>query len=367
MKKIIFLVLLTAFSSAWCQNPVSYPKDTVGLSRPELNFEVLWHTFEDNYAFFSLRKVDWHAAYKKYRPAITASTSDDSLYACFSRMLAPFHDDHINLIVPGVRQFKSVGASQFAAEFPTRADRDQLRNVTEAELSKNGFAPLKYFGTKVNELPLFACSKSKKTGYLRFNRCFVDGDAESVPDAAAASKILDSVFTYLNGASAMIVDVRDNIGGNDEFAYEVAARFAREKIVGMYKQSRMPGGSYEEFGTCQVWYITPKGNRAAKKVVVLTSDKTVSAADVFAMIMKEIPGVTLVGSNSRGIYSDMYGFTLPNGWLVSLSNQRYYNNRHECYEGMGAPVNIRVLNTKADAERQGDPVLIAALSALKVK
>ena len=84
MKKINFALLCLSVSFAFAQNPVSYPKDTA-ISKPELNFEVLWHTFEDNYAFFKLRNIDWHAAYQKYRPLINANTSDDSLYTVFLR------------------------------------------------------------------------------------------------------------------------------------------------------------------------------------------------------------------------------------------------------------------------------------------
>jgi hypothetical protein len=61
MRKTVSLMLLTLFfiRPASAQNPISYPKDTL-ISTAELNFEVLWHTFEDNYAFFKLRNIDCH-------------------------------------------------------------------------------------------------------------------------------------------------------------------------------------------------------------------------------------------------------------------------------------------------------------------
>ena len=366
MKKIVcVLVLFLSVNIGFAQNPVSYPKDTL-LSKPELNFEVLWHTFEDNYAFFTLRNINWHAAYQTFRPLVTPATTDDSLYAIFSRMLAPFQDNHINVIVPGIKQFKSVKPSQFVQEFPTDSLRNEFRKMVDYALLQKHFAPMQFAGPEDNGTPLFAYSTSKYTGYLRFNRCFVNGDAESIPDAMVAGKILDSVFVSFKNVSSLIVDVRDNIGGNDEFAYEVAGRFTNGKITGMYKQTRTRGAGYEDFGKPERWYIQPKGTyRFTKPVVVLTNDKTVSAADVFAMIMSELPNVKNIGSNTRGIYSDMYGFTLPNGWLISLSNQRYYDNKMVCYEGTGTPVDIHVLNTRNDLQSKKDPVLEAALKELK--
>ncbi|MDB5278241.1 MAG: Peptidase family [Ferruginibacter sp.] len=360
------LCLFTLFSSgiSLAQNPISFPKDTA-ISKPELNFEVLWHTFEDNYAFFKLRNIDWHTTYKVYRPMVNAGTANDSLYAIFSTMLSPFQDNHINVIVPGVKQFKAVKPSQFAKEFPTDSLRNSFWKMVNYTLDKAHFSAMKYIGPTDNGKPLFAFAVSSKTGYLRFNRCYVDGNADSKPDAAVAGKILDTVFSNFKNLQSLIVDVRDNVGGNDEFAYEVAARFAKRKITGMYKKTRLNGKGYEDFGDAEQWMIEPKGKQPfLKPVAVLTNDKTVSAGDVFAMIMKELPQVSIVGSNTRGIYSDMYGFTLPNSWMISLSNQRYYNNKMECYEGAGTPVNIKVLNTRQDLIKMNDPVLKTAFKKL---
>ena len=368
MNKIVcILSFVLLVNAVFAQNPVSYPKDT-SLSKPELNFEVLWHTFEDNYAFFKLRNIDWHEVYKVYRPQLTPATTDDSLFAIFTKILSPFQDNHINVIVPGARQFKSIKPSQFVQEFPSDSLRQKFWQMVDHSLLQKHFAPLQYAGPQLNSVPLFAYSTSSSIGYLRFNRCFVDGDAESVPDAKVAGEILDTVFESFKNVTSLIVDVRDNIGGNDEFSYEVAGRFTNQKLIGMHKQTRTRGAGYNDFGKLDTWYLEPKGSgRFTKPVVVLTNDKTVSAGDVFAMIMKELSNVKNVGTNTRGIYSDMYGFTLPNGWLISLSNQRYYNNKMVCYEGAGTPVDIQVVNTKNDLQKTNDPVLEAGIMLLSTK
>jgi hypothetical protein len=365
MKKITSLFLSIMFTGVVvAQNPVSYPKDT-SISKPELNFEVLWHTFEDNYAFFKLRNIDWHRTYQTYRPLVNATTSNDSLYTIFSKMLAPFQDNHINVVVPGVKQFKSVKPSQFVKEYPTDSLRNQFWQLVDECLAKQHFQPLQYAGPAYNGKPLFAYTVSGNVGYLRFNRCFINGDAESVPDAAAAGKILDTVFASFKNVQSLIVDVRDNMGGNDEFAFEVAGRFTKNRLKGMFKQTRIRAARYDDFGKLDTWYLKPTGKfQFTKPVMVLTNDKTVSAADVFAMIMKALPNVKTAGSNTRGIYSDMYGFTLPNQWLISLSNQKYYSNKMVCYEGSGTPVNFRILNTKNNLLERNDPVLELAIKKL---
>src|SRR3954469_7188882 len=155
MKIIFFIFLLTLLVElAIAQNPVSYPKDTA-ISKPELNFEVLWHTFEDNYAFFKLRNIDWYTTYHTYRPLIIPATTDDTLYAVFSKMLSPFQDNHINVIVPGVKQFKSIKPSQFVQEFPTDSLRNKFWQMVDYSLSQKHFAPMQYAGPEFNGTPLF--------------------------------------------------------------------------------------------------------------------------------------------------------------------------------------------------------------------
>lgn len=359
--RITSLIIILIFTGvARGQNPATYPSDTT-LSMPEKNFETLWLTFQDNYAFFKLRHIDWQQAYNRYRPQINSQTSDDSLYTVFTHMLAPFQDNHINLIIPSVKQFKSIKPSQFRQEFFNDSLVAAFWGMVDHTLAKKGFSEMRYAGPGFNGRKLFSFTTSKTTGYLRFNRCFVSQDADNIPDTKMAGKILDSVFADFKNVKNIVIDVRDNVGGNDEFAFAVADRFADEKILGMTKRTRK--GGYEDFGKAEKWYIQPAGNKKKfRTVTLLTNDKTVSAGDVYAMIMKELPRVKIIGTNTRGIYSDMYGFTLPNKWLVSLSNQRYYNAAGVCYEGNGTPVNQVVKNTKADLEKQTDPVLSTALS-----
>ena len=350
---------------ARAQNPVSYPPDTL-LSKPELNFEVLWHTFEDNYAFFRLRHVDWQRAYRQYRPRVTAATPPDSLFAVFAAMLAPFHDNHISLTGPGGRRFKSVKPSRFAQEFPTDSLRRQFWAVVGRTLTRQGFGPLQALGPAFRGQPLFRYAVSPELAYVRFNRCFVDLDADGKADAAALGKLLDSLFPQLAHSKGLVIDVRDNVGGNDEFSFEIAGRFTGRPQTALYKRTRKRGGGYEDLEAPETWRLEPRGPAPYPgPVVVLTNDKTVSAADVFALIMRELPQVRLIGENSRGIYSDIYGFTLPNQWQVSLSNQRYYDARMVCHEGTGTPVGIVVRNTRRDLVRMTDPVVLRAVAELR--
>ena len=46
---------------------------------PILNFEVLWSTFNEQYAYFKERNVDWNVMHSKYRKRINENTTDAEL------------------------------------------------------------------------------------------------------------------------------------------------------------------------------------------------------------------------------------------------------------------------------------------------
>jgi carboxyl-terminal processing protease len=369
MKKIsVLFSILFFYCSSYAQlNPASPIKDSL-LSMPEKSFEVFWQTFEDNYAFFKLRHINWKATYKKYRSRVDSTTSDDSLFSILSQMVAPFYDDHINIIIPGKKQFTVEKPSPFLKEFPNESSKDSLWTAINKTLYKNGFETLRESGPDYRGKKLFYYSQSKDYGYIRIGRCFVSDSTydNNAADSTLAGKIFDSVLQKIDNVKAIILDARSNIGGNDEFAYAIAGRFVNKKILGHSKQIRKSGS--EEFTRLESWYITPQTNKPfTKPVVILTNDQTGSAGDVLALIMKALPQTTIIGENSLGIYSDMYGFELPNKWQVSLSNERYYSSKMVCYEGKGTPVDIRVKNTKQDISTMRDPVVSTAINYLMRK
>jgi C-terminal processing protease CtpA/Prc len=58
--------------------------------------------------------------------------------------------------------------------------------------------------------------------------------------------------------------------------------------------------------------------------------------------MRERPETTIMGTRSSGGLSDVLEFTLPNGWLLGLSFQKYLSTQGEMFEGIGIPPDIFV-------------------------
>ncbi|MEE8307959.1 MAG: S41 family peptidase, partial [Gammaproteobacteria bacterium] len=177
-------------------------------------------------------------------------------------------------------------------------------------------------------------------GYLaiRSMEGLASDDDDEDKDIKAAGKAVDKALASFEGVRAVIVDVSLNDGGFDQVARAIAGRFASERTLGYYKYA---GDS--ETDVPQAIYIEPSGKRRyTGPVYLITSDITVSAAEIFTMSMRALPNVTHVGGTTRGALSDMLWKPLPNGWKLSLSNEVYLDAERRSWEGAGIPPKVKL-------------------------
>lgn len=328
-------------------------------------FEEFWQLFNESYASFEEKGIDWQATYDTYRPKITPSTSEPELFQILSDALKPLGDEHVNLRAKKLEKRFSAGRPSRILDVLESYDNGKergkkIRAMIDHTLSQKGFDELKEAGPVWRNLPLFTYGHNEKIAYLRFTRCF----GKNPGAVGNPSKILEEIFEDIGEVEAFIIDVRFNIGGDDAFSQAVAGRFIQKKQVSYYKQTRKKG----IFGELKSRYIKPTTDKPfLKPVVVLSNDQTISAADVFMLIMSQLENVTLVGEPCNGSFSDLYYKKLSNGWEVTLSNQRYLSLDKQNYEGKGIPVDLEVKNTQEDFEQQEDSVLLKALEVLEDK
>ena len=101
--------------------------------------------------------------------------------------------------------------------------------------------------------------------------------------------------------------------------------------------------------------------------MLLTCDFVFSGGEVFALAIKQLPHVTIIGDHINGIFSYQLEKKLPNHWRYCLSYQKYLSADMTCYEGKGVPADIELLNRKTDIEDGVDPLIVRAIKVLKSK
>ena len=320
---------------------------------PERNFEHFWEVFHNRYPFFKLRKVNWNKQYEIYRPRVTSETSDAELFDILCQMVDPLDDGHVEIrakIDSRKQSFTAEKPTRFGQEFP---EAKELFKIAEATLVANGFAK-----PKATEAWMLRYGRSPTCGYIRIL------ELEDVKKREL-NAALDSIAADFKELSGYIVDIRDCPGGEDRIAVAIINRFCDRKRVAFHWKTKIgPGG--DDFSDLRSWHLEPQGDvQFTGPIAVLTSDSVFSGGEAFALAMKELPYVTMIGEHTNGIFSYTLDKTLPNGWEYCLSYQQYYSADMVCYEGKGVPVDIKLCNTRADIKNGVDPLIVRALDVLK--
>lgn len=330
------------------------------LSGPEKNFEALWKTFHERYAFFKLRGVDWQEQYRAFRPRVKSTTTDEELFRILCDMLKPLKDGHVNLKAKGLKEgkFNAEDTPRFFREFNTRKLERSYQSMVSKTLKDQGFDEQK------KATALLAYCRSKDFGYLLIT------EFEGVK-ARKLDTALDKVLGELAGVKGLIIDIRLNPGGTDQCVYQIASRFADKKRIGHYRKTKK-GSAADDFSELKARYLKPAedvGENATftGPIALLTHDASFSGADAFAMLMADLPHVTIIGEPTNGIFSNMLERKLPNGWKYSLSFQVYYSAAMICYEAKGVPVDIPLQNMRGDLAKGSDPLILKSVEVLSAK
>ena len=307
------------------------------LSAPEINFEHLWQTFDRNYGIFGPKKVDWDALYALYRPRVDATTTDDELFDIMSNLLGHLNDNHVRLSSED-RSFRSGILGQL------EMDDFSLDLVKEKYLGAD-------YEQRVEDVFTYGWL-TDSIGYFHFR---------SFGNLEASTAAIDEIIAELANADAIVVDVRSNGGGSDRVGKLIADRFADRRRLYMITSIRN-GPNHDDFSAPRYWNVEPNGPiQFTRPVILLTHRHSISAAENFALAMRVLPHVTVLGETTSGVFADVYRDTLPNGWRFSVSYKLFVDYTGFCWEGLGVPPDIRQINTAEEIQAGRDKVLELAI------
>ncbi|HRE44349.1 MAG TPA: S41 family peptidase [Terricaulis sp.] len=333
-------------------------------------YETLWGTV--NGAFYDphFRGVDWAAQRDAYRARAMAAQNDTEFAAIANAMLGELGVSHLYLTPPGVR----TDARGIGARLATSGEDTIVTHVSPlSDAARQGLrpgdrllSPLEAVSGDLGSqasLRVQTCEGRRRTlevrrenvgfgerpglrwqamrananlriGYIRVDR-FDDGAAE-MADAAMAA---------LADTQAIIVDVRENSGGNIS-ALRLASHFgggaepavalmarpylqalgqpvnaeivrALPRVDRAYTDAAVFGAVSANRGGASFWTETVETPYRGR-VFVLISPETSSAAEGFARYMRERTQARLIGEQTAGYLLSGQNFDLGEGWRVTI-------------------------------------------------
>lgn len=337
MKQTIsILILLTGIFLSSCI------REEVSGNTPEANFESLWKIIDEQYCFLNYKNqeygLDWNEVHHRYSQRITSSMSSKELFEVLSDMVNELRDGHVNLS-------SALATSQYRAWFDSYP-RNFSDSIQSIYLDKD----------YVNSSGLTYQILENNIGYIycsSFSNGIGDGN-------------LDQTLNELSLCDGLIIDVRNNGGGNLTTAQKLASRFTNEKtLVGYMCHKTGPG--HNDFSSPKEVYIEPSdGIRWQKKVAVLTNRRSYSATNDFVNSMQQFPNVTVIGDKTGGGSGLPFSSEIPNGWSIRFSASPMFDPQMNQLE-FGIEPDIKVNMNSEDMQRGKDTIIETACSFLRSK
>ncbi len=311
---------------------------------PETNvysaFDTLWETIDTRYCYFEEKDIDWIAVGKHYRAKIkTCETIVDFFEVC-SDMLSELKDGHVNLSSPFDTFYYRKWWSDYAQNFSLRTLQEYYLNFDYSTTSGINYKVL-------------------------------DGDVGYIYYPSFSSTVgegnLDLILTLLADCKGLIIDVRNNGGGELTNINTFVSRFIDHNIVGGYIRHKTgPGhGDFSDFypikyKPCDANHVTWK-----KPIIVLTNRACFSAANDFVSVMKQLPNVKICGAKTGGGGGIPYMAQLPIGWKVRFSACPVYNADKESIENGVEPSEGYALSSPENELAEGyDAILSFAIEKI---
>lgn len=320
-RKMLIYILMAVCLLTACR-----AKDDMRFSMdPVENIEALWQIIDTKYCYIEEKGINWSAIRDEYagKAAMIKPNDQMALFDLCAGMLDSLQDGHVNLYSSFDHSFNTTWYDSFPANFNADLQALYLHDYRIAG-------------------GLYYCTiDSGRIGYIYY---------PSFSNSVAASNIYWVLATFKD-CKGLIIDVRNNGGGEITNAYHLAAPFFTDnQTIGYWHHKNGPGhndfSSLEPMDLDASWAGNYKWQRP---VMVLCNRHTYSAANLFVSMMRYAPKATLIGGLSGGGGGMPMSYEIPNGWMVRFSSIRMYDReKRDIEQGIRSDVEVTMQSTGKD-------------------
>ena len=387
-------------------------------------FDEVWEQVRARYFDPGLRGVDWQELRRTLRPRAAEAASEGELYAVLRRMLGTLHDPHTRVFEPGesddwrVQHYVSVGLSVRELEgYVVVTDVERGSDARRAGL-RAGDVILSVDGEPApalvaRRLAETGAGDSRSARLAAVTRLFdgaVGSTASVVFRRAGESKergarlrretrtrvptfevrresggvrlVRFNIFTpgaaaafaralgggELKGARSLVIDLRDNGGGEAEAMADLASTMLEPGASLGRFTDREGRVQLEPFTRASLVSTASAFKRFRGPLVLVTNARTASAAEVFAASLREAGRASVVGEATCGcVLGIRERHPLPDGGVLDISEMDYHTAGGTRLEGRGLRPDLEVAPTREDLSRGRDRALARAVEMLKAK
>lgn len=383
-------------------------------------FDDVWSTINERYYDKQFHGLDWETQRANFRGLAAAAGSGQELYLVLRRMIATLGDSHTRIYPPDEKfdwwhpRFVSVGVAlrevegQAVAILVQRGSAPERAGLRAGDIIESVDGKPVLESIKARLANTVSPAASAATSRFRAFASLLDGPAGSLVEIAwrgkngkprtayfrrnwqqrelglrarrasgygiieidAFTKPIAGAFARamkekLGGVRGLIIDLRNNGGGDTEAMTDIASA-----VVGA-------GSSLGQFTERSSFSFTL--NTRSKSVfsperititnlpmIVLTSERTASAAEIFVAALKASGRATVIGAETCGcVLAIRTRHSLPDGGLLDVSELDYRTAAGVRIEGHGIKPDETVPLQRSDLYSGRDRALERAIRKLQ--
>jgi Peptidase family S41/Tricorn protease C1 domain len=314
---LLFGIILLSYSS--CQK-IFIDADVA--NDPKSNFNYLWNDIKNRYSYLDYKNVDWNKVYDTLAPKVHDGMLNEELFNVLGTMMNILRDGHVNLTSP-------FNLSNYYPIFLSSPQDYDGRLVLEHYLLRDS---AQYYVTGSLQNTILD-TLGVRVGYIRYS---------SFSNSVSSYDISYVINRFvLDSVDGVIIDVRNNGGGDVGNIFTLVNHFADEKRLAYFSQIKAGPGP-EDFYDDESVYMNPEPSyRFTGRIAVLTNRSCFSATSLFCLAMKQLPYVKMIGDSTGGGLGAPTSGELPNGWNYRFSVTRTLSPQGDNWEN-GIPADILI-------------------------
>ena len=337
MKKLFLFIVVILFTIISCDKD-----DTNEILQPDKNdyekvFEEMWESFDRNYPYFELKRMDWDSVYSSTRPQITNGlTTSTELEDIFKNIVLSFKDLHTSF-TSSSRTYYYSNRHLFQLNSPENAENylDSIYSSTDNVIL-----------AKINDPNII---------YLRIKNLRSDGNFSP----------FEEFLSKINNREGIIFDLRNNGGGSESKVWGLMNRLTEIERIFSYTRFRN-GHRHNDFEAWRERKLTPTNPIPINApILVLINRGVVSSGEGLTSMLKSLPNTILVGDTTRGSTANPKDFYFSNGWKCRISRWQNALPDLTLIEDNGIAPDIIVYNTKESINEGKDLMLEKAIDLIK--
>ncbi|MFA9388716.1 MAG: S41 family peptidase [Prolixibacteraceae bacterium] len=312
------------------------------------SFQQFTDVFPGRYSYANIQGVDWQKEIDNYKTVLENAESVDEFVVKLIQLLRKSQDPHMS--VKANEQIYPINRMKIVhLNFGSKALFGQLQNkfvgnrysTIAGTIDSTAYLSIRSWSSNFFEIP------QKKWGNTANN-------------VISSQELLKTLFKYPN----LIIDVRENSGGDEQFAMEFASWFTADPLP--YEKTVTYNMQTGTFNAERIKTIFPnsEGLLYTGNVYVLAGPKVMSSNESFVLMMQQLPNVKVVGMPTYGSSGNPLPYELANGVTVYLPSWLAYTIDGKLIEGNGIEPDV-LIETKDGDFQNSDVVVDAVLKMIE--